>query len=79
MESIPEKYHRPYSSPHEGLAILQEEFEELKDEVFFGEKRIAGNCPNISNEWMIKIHKKRLREEAIQVAAVACRIIQELT
>ncbi len=25
------------------------------------------------------IHRNRLREEAIQVAAMACRIIQELT
>ncbi len=28
----------PFRSPHEGLAIIQEEFEEFKNEVFWGSK-----------------------------------------
>lgn len=69
MESIPEKYQKPFNSLHEGLAVLREEYVELEDEIFFGEKRTE----------TIKRHKERVREEAVQVAAMACRIIQELT
>lgn len=67
LRSIPEKYHRNFSSVHEGYAVLLEEVRELENEVFFGEKKNGDN------------HKQRLREEAIQVAAMAVRIIQELT
>lgn len=73
MESIPEKYQKPFNSTHEGLAVLREEYLELEDEIFFGEKRLAG----ISDK--ADLHKRKIRNEAIQVAAMACRIIQELT
>lgn len=39
MESIPEKYQKPFNSVHEGLAVLREEYVELENEIFFGEKR----------------------------------------
>lgn len=69
MESIPEKYQKPFNSVHEGLAILREEYVELENEVFFGEKRCATK----------EVWKENLKKEAIQVAAMAARIIQELT
>ncbi|MFD2961343.1 MULTISPECIES: hypothetical protein [Olivibacter] len=67
LKSIPEKYHKDFNSAHEGYAVLLEEVRELENEVFFGEKRNGEN------------HKQRLREEAVQIAAMAARIIQELT
>lgn len=66
MESIPEKYMKPFNSMHEGLGVLREEYIELEGEIFFGEKLHK-------EEW-----KQRVKEEAIQVAAMAARIIQEL-
>lgn len=38
MESIPEKYQKPFNSTHEGYAVLLEEVRELEHVVFFGEK-----------------------------------------
>lgn len=53
-----------FNSPHEGLAVIQEEFEELKAEVFKNHKsRSIGN----------------MRKEAIQVAAMALRFIMDCT
>ena len=90
LESLPEKYaNTDFNSPHEGLAVIQEEFEELKAEVFFGEKKAAQATRPVSVlEYRIQedvdnditsLHKKRLRHEAIQIAAMCVRFIQELT
>lgn len=68
MQNIPEKYQSEFNSTHEGLAVLWEEFEELKEEVFFGEKGKSSDD-----------HKKRMQEECVQVASMAIRFIQELT
>lgn len=68
LKSIPEKFHKNFNSNHEGFAVLLEEVEELKKEMFWGEKN---HTPIIL--------KERIRDEAIQVAAMAVRIIQELT
>lgn len=51
-----------YASLHEGLAVLWEEFEELKAEVF--RRPEHRSLP-------------RLRAEAVQVAAVALRLAEE--
>jgi hypothetical protein len=68
LASIPEKYRKPFNSTHEGLAIIQEEFEELKEEVFWGEKKFY------QDEQL-----SRMRKEAVQTAAMCIRFIQELT
>lgn len=54
----------PFHSAHEGLAILQEEFEELKQEVFKNptDRELAG-----------------LRKEAAQVGAMALRFLIDCT
>lgn len=92
MESIPEKYQKPFNSVHEGLAVLREEYVELENEIFFGEKVAKKDFmeptypidkqlehekqfTNGANE----LWKERIKTEAIQVAAMAARIIQELT
>lgn len=56
------KYH-PFSSAHEGYAIILEELDELKAEVFKKQE-------NRTNEEM--------RHEAIQVAAMAMRFIFDI-
>lgn len=75
MESIPKKYQKPFNSVHEGLGVLLEEYRELESEIFFGEKKAKQEFSNNHDE----IWKQRIKKEAVQVAAMACRIIQELT
>ena len=92
MESIPEKFQKPFNSVHEGLAVLREEYLELEQEIFFGEKiaKIDFMKPDYPIDKKLEhekqfingdktLWKQRIRTEAIQVAAMACRIIQELT
>lgn len=92
MESIPDKYQKPFNSGHEGFAVLLEEVEELKDEIFFGEKKHKQivewsmnadptkiGKPSVSEQNAKAAHRAAIKQEAIQVAAMACRIIQELT
>lgn len=93
MESIPEKYQKPFNSVHEGLAVLREEYVELENEIFFGEKKAKADYlePDYPIDRQIEhekqfianghygIWKMRIKNEAIQVAAMAARIIQELT
>jgi hypothetical protein len=92
MESIPLKYQKPFNSNHEGLAILQEEVIELQNEIFFGEKPlyqqvvtgilsndVAKLSDEVISQEVTRAHRARIRKEAVQVAAMACRIIQELT
>lgn len=57
-----EKFPRPQSSAHEGFAVLKEEVDELWDEV-------KGNAPD---------RKQRMRAEAVQVAAMAIRFIEDV-
>ena len=54
----------PMHSEHEGYAIIKEEFEELWDEIKKNPK---------------KRDKAALRKEAIQVAAMALRFLEDLT
>jgi len=81
LESIPEKYQKPFNSVHEGLAVLREEYVELENEIFFGEKK-AKDHPYANDDHPLDpklIWKEKIRREAVQVAAMAVRIIQELT
>lgn len=88
LEHIPDEYQKPFNSKHEGLAVLQEEFEELKDEIFFGRKKAFAeiendgvlrdapeSIPNLADD----LWRQNVKNEAVQVAAMAVRIIQELT
>jgi len=51
-----------FRSAHEGLAIIQEEFEEFKEAVF----------------WPHKEHTGDAREEAVQLAAMALRFLMDI-
>lgn len=85
LENIPEKYQKNFNSTHEGLAIIQEEFEELKQEVFFGEKKRLRMClqngesKDEAEQTALRFHKLAMRHEATQIAAMCVRFIQELT
>ena len=89
LASIPEKYHTPFHSVHEGLGVLREEYLELEQEMFFGEKKAYNDAlqnPFYQNQGIITLKKSaeanwkdNIRKEAVQVAAMAIRIIQELT
>jgi len=85
LENIHLKYQQPFNSFHEGLAVLREEYIELESEIFFGEKKLESNHLVVANRShtnasLVRLeHKANVRDEAIQVAAMACRIIQELT
>ena len=57
-----EKFPRPQASAHEGFAVLDEERDELWDEV-------KANHPD---------RKARMRAEAVQVAAMAIRFIEDV-
>lgn len=67
LTAIKDEYERanrkfpPFHSPHEGLAVIEEEFEELRQEVF---KR--SHEPSL------------MRKEAIQVAAMCCKLLDLL-
>lgn len=60
----------PFNSPHEGLAVIEEEFLELREAVF----------------WSKDSREAHMKEEAIQLAAMAlrflvdcCKIQEEIT
>ena len=53
----------PFASAHEGLAVILEEYEELKDEVFKNPKKRDYNA---------------MKREAIQVAAMAIRFLVDV-
>jgi len=78
LMSIPEKYQRNFASMYEGLGVLREEYVELEQEIFFGEKIAKKDMKGLEGDYR-ELHKNRVRKEAIQVAAMAVRIIQELT
>lgn len=83
LENLPEN--TDFNSTHEGLAIIQEEFEELKQEVFFGEKKRLRMClqngesKDEAEQTALRFHKLAMRHEATQIAAMCVRFIQELT
>lgn len=85
MDNIPTEYHKPFSSNHEGYAVLQDQVDSLWEEVKTGKKRIKsqlfaeGQPSDGFRDAVAKHHKNHVREEAVKVAAMAIRIIQELT
>ena len=92
MANIPEKYSKTnFASTHEAIAVIREEYLELEKEVFWGEKEAIKEATehhkntnerikqmNINGRSRI-IHKYRMRSEALQLAAMCVRFVQELT
>jgi hypothetical protein len=65
-----------FNSAHEGYAILLEEVEELKREVFWGPTHSIDDVADL----MPKAERRRIRmrAEAVQVAAMALRFIEDV-
>lgn len=61
-----------FASKHEGLAVIEEEFLELRDEAFWGDKR------GLDAEDPEGDHYRRLEAEAKQLAAMAMRFITDI-
>jgi hypothetical protein len=88
LESIPEKYAKSnFASTHEAIAVIREEFMELEKEVFWGEKeaikeirdsKLIAAALLTPDETAQVRHKSRMKSEAIQLAAMCVRFIQEL-
>lgn len=91
LECIPERYHKPFNSTHEGYAVILEEVRELENEIFFGEKPLREQIGYINatrgiirdqshiDQEVKRAHQERIKKEAVQIAAMCCRLIQELT
>lgn len=71
-----------FHNAHEGYAVLLEEVDELWENVKLNPKKI-----DATGEWVVggdyklaqrQIHCRRMREEAIQVAAMAIRFAAEV-
>lgn len=76
----------PFNSGHEGYAVLLEEVEELKDEIFWGPTKGGIITIDLRDEPFPPMEEeakedrqarrvKLMREEAIQVAAMAMRFV----
>lgn len=59
--------HVPLNSAHEGYAVILEEVEELKSEVFWGRKTRS------DEKWV-----QEMKKEAVQVAAMALRFLLDI-
>jgi hypothetical protein len=79
-----------FHNAHEGFAVLKEEVDELWENVKLNPKRIDVSLvypamtpddvvAKMRQEKQCEIHRQRMREEAIQVAAMAIRFAAELT
>ena len=60
----------PFHSAHEGWAVIREELDELWEGIKDCYDSRPGKLPSLEIE--------RLRSEAIQVAAMACRFIEDI-
>ncbi len=60
-----EEQYGPFHSLHEGLAVLREEYKELEEAIFWGVRETGGT--------------ECVRNEAIQVAAMAMRIAMQVS
>ena len=66
----------PFNSSHEGYAVLKEEVDELWEAIKHGYKRKQEKIWN--DKSAMTAHKKDIKAEAIQVAAMAVKLIQAL-
>lgn len=67
-----------FVSGHEGFAVIEEEFIELRTEVFTNPNKRLADIPGCPLELKLAKHKSRMREEAIQLAAMAMRFAMDV-
>lgn len=59
--------HKPFNSLHEAWAVLLEEVDELWEQVKINPRKLSASA--------VRRRQKKLREEAIQVAAMGVRTV----
>jgi|WetSurMetagenome_2_1015567.scaffolds.fasta_scaffold104379_2 hypothetical protein len=80
MEEVLKEYEKAagkfsaFHSAHEGYAVIKEEVDELWDEV----KHNPGGTDHAERMQASKDHISLMREEAIQVAAMAMRFVYDV-
>ena len=62
--------HKPMNSLHEGYAVLLEEVDELWDLVKMNRTKMEGG--------ELQLHMRKVRSEAVQIAAMALRLIHDV-
>lgn len=76
---------QPFHSAHEGIAIVEEEYDELWDEVKVNPLK-AYMPTYLKGLFMLQkdkdaaraVHRRRMRKEVIQLAAMAVRFAEEV-
>jgi hypothetical protein len=82
LANLPLKYRETnFASAAEGIAVIREEYLELEQEVFWGlkkmQEKIKASDFVYSEQVAADLHKEAMREEAVQLAGVCIRFIQE--
>lgn len=68
LANLPKEYaSRNFYNEMEAIAVIEEEYIELRDEIFWGKKKAAD-----TKEW-----KDKMRAEAVQLCSMTLRFIQE--
>lgn len=68
LANLPHEYaSKNFASEAEAISVIREEYLELEQEVFWGKKKSSD-----TKEW-----KDKMRAEAVQLAAMAIRFVQE--
>lgn len=81
LENISPEHQKPFNSTYEGFAVLNSQVTDLWEQIRKGEKRLKKQLRyqvDLTKD-VEHYHKLGIREESIKVAAMAVRIIQELT
>jgi hypothetical protein len=84
LANLPHEYaSKDFASQAEGIAVIREEYLELEKEVFWGKKEVEKQLFEESFDGSFdrpdaeKIWKGKMRAEAVQLAAMTIRFIQE--
>ena len=82
LANLPLKYRETnFASAAEGIAVIREEYLELEQEVFWGlkkmQEKIKASDFVYSEQVAADLHKEAMRDEAVQLAGVCIRFIQE--
>ena len=58
----------PFASAHEGIAVIEKEFMELRDEIYWGHNKTTDR----------QLIKNKMKKETIQLAAMSLRFLIDI-